>query len=154
RPELLDVHGRSLHLQGGVQRLRVRHRRRRGDDRLRRHLRADGRATRDGGTGDRGLMVDTTAAAPARPYIPGRARSEVLRRVIVYTLLVLVSLLFFVPFIWTVTTSFKTIPDSVNVTLIPHPWTTAAWHDIWTQYDFKRFFLNSLFLAVVVTVSN
>jgi multiple sugar transport system permease protein len=98
-------------------------------------------------------MLQTSAAAAA-PYIPGRERSEIVRKAIVYVLLVLVALLFFVPFLWTIATSFKTIPDSVNVGLIPHPWTTSAWHDIWTQYDFKRFIVNSLFLAVVVTASN
>ena len=64
------------------------------------------------------------------------------------------AVLFFAPFIYTILTSFKTIPDSVNVTLIPHPWTTAAWKDIWTNYDFKTFFKNSIFLAVVVTLAN
>jgi len=59
-----------------------------------------------------------------------------------------------VPFLWTIITSFKTIPDSVNVTLIPHPWTTSAWRAVWTQYDFPRFIGNSLFLAVVVTGCN
>ena len=98
-------------------------------------------------------MLQTSAAAAA-PYIPGRERSEIVRKAIVYVLLVLVALLFFVPFLWTIATSFKTIPDSVNVGLIPHPWTTSAWHDIWTQYDFRRFIVNSLFLAVVVTASN
>ena len=99
-------------------------------------------------------MLQTTAAATSGAYIPGRERAEVVRKAIVYVLLIMVALLFFVPFLWTLATSFKTIPDSVNVGLIPHPWTTSAWHDIWTQYDFKRFILNSLFLAVVVTASN
>jgi multiple sugar transport system permease protein len=96
----------------------------------------------------------TRAATAAAPYIPGRAWTEVARRVVVYGLLACIALLFAIPFIWTITTSFKTIPDAVNVTLIPHPWTTAAWRDVWTQYDFKRFIENSLFLAVVITACN
>jgi multiple sugar transport system permease protein len=99
-------------------------------------------------------VTSQAVTASAQPFVPGRPRSELIRRVIVYTLLVLVSLLFFVPFVWTLATSFKTIPDSVNVTLIPHPWTTAAWKEVWTQYDFKTFMLNSFFLAIVVTVAN
>src|SRR5262249_2287590 len=35
-----------------------------------------------------------------------------------------------------------------------HPWTTSAWHAIWSQYDFKLYIRNSLFLAVVVTAAN
>jgi multiple sugar transport system permease protein len=94
------------------------------------------------------------AVAGAQPYIPARARAEVARRVLVYVVLLAIALLFAVPFVWTIATSFKTIPDSVHVSLIPHPWTTQAWHEIWTQYDFPRFIKNSLFLAVVVTACN
>jgi ABC-type glycerol-3-phosphate transport system permease component len=98
-------------------------------------------------------MTSATASTAER-FIPPRARAEVIRRALVYVLLIGVSFIFFVPFIWTITTSFKTIPDSVGVGLIPHPWTTSAWHAIWTQYDFKTFIKNSLFLAVVVTGAN
>src|SRR6266568_6397579 len=93
-------------------------------------------------------------AAVAEEYIPPRARSAVAQRVLLYVLLVAVSLLFLVPFVWTIATSFKTIPDSVNVNLIPHPWTTSAWHDIWKNYDFKLYIRNSLFLGVVITATN
>ena len=98
-------------------------------------------------------MLQTSVAA-AEPYIPGRARAAIVRKAFFYVVILLVASVFFVPFLWTVATSFKTIPDSVNVHLIPHPWTTSAWHAIWTQYDFKTYIKNSLFLAVVVTVCN
>ena len=64
------------------------------------------------------------------------------------------ALLFFTPFVWTIATSFKTLPDSAYFNLIPHPFTTEAWKSVWTDYDFKRYALNSLFLAVTVTVLN
>jgi ABC-type glycerol-3-phosphate transport system permease component len=98
--------------------------------------------------------MTSATASTAEAFIPPRARSEVIRRALVYVLLICVAFIFFVPFIWTIATSFKTIPDSVGVRLIPHPWTTSAWHAIWTQYDFKTFIKNSLFLAVVVTGAN
>lgn len=98
------------------------------------------------------MTVQTVAAA--EPYVPPRARTEVVRRLVLYALLVGVALLFFVPFLWSLATSFKTIPDSVGIGLIPHPWTTQAWREIWSQYDFKLFIRNSLFLAVVVTACN
>jgi len=101
------------------------------------------------------MMLQTAAtAATAEAYIPGRARSEIARKAFLYAILLVVAAIFFVPFLWTLVTSFKTIPDSVNVTLIPHPWTTAAWHEIWTGYSFGTFFKNSIFLAVVVTACN
>ena len=96
----------------------------------------------------------TATAMPVEAAIPGRARREIVRKVVGYVLLALVAFVFLVPFLWTIITSFKTIPDSVNVTLIPHPWSTSAWRAVWTQYDFPRFIENSLFLAVVVTACN
>ena len=99
-------------------------------------------------------MTLQTPAASAEPYIPGRARSEVGRKVLVYGLYLFIALLFFVPFVYTVGTSFKTITDSANVTFIPHPWTTSAWRTLWNDYDFPTYIKNSLFLAAVVVSSN
>ncbi len=98
------------------------------------------------------MTLQTVAAAD--PFIPRRARSEVARKAFFYAVIVLVAAIFFVPFIYTLTTSFKTLPDAANVTFIPHPWTSSAWHTIWTQYDFKTYIKNSVFLALVVTVCN
>lgn len=94
------------------------------------------------------MALQTSAAA--EPYVPGRARSAIARRTLIYVVLVAVALLFFVPFFWSIVTSFKTIPDSVNVTSLPHPWTTSAWHDLWANYSFPTYIKNSVFLAVVV----
>jgi len=98
------------------------------------------------------VTLQTTAAA-AEVIVP-RDRGAIARRGVVYGLLTAVALLFFVPFIWSIATSFKTIPDSVNVSLIPHPWTTQAWHAIWNDYDFPTYIKNSLFLAVVIVALN
>jgi multiple sugar transport system permease protein len=98
-------------------------------------------------------MLQTSVAA-AESFVPPRARSEVVRRIVLYILLVAFALLFFTPFVWTVSTSFKTLPDSAFFNFIPHPFTTEAWKSVWTDYDFKRYALNSLFLAVTVTLLN
>ena len=98
-------------------------------------------------------MLQTTVAA-AEPYVPPRPRTKVIGRVLVYAVLVAVALLYFVPFLFTVTTSFKTLPQSAYFNIIPHPFTTAAWKSVWTDYDFKRYALNSAFLAVTVTLIN
>lgn len=95
-----------------------------------------------------------TSVATAETFVPPRARSAVFRRIVLYVLLVFFALLFFTPFVWTVATSFKTLPDSAYFNLIPHPFTTEAWKSVWNDYDFKRYALNSLFLAVTVTLLN
>jgi multiple sugar transport system permease protein len=95
-----------------------------------------------------------TSIASAEPLVPPRARSEVAGKFVLYGALVAFALLYFTPFVWTLSTSFKTLPDSAFFNLIPSPFTTEAWKSVWTDYDFKRYALNSLFLAVTVTVLN
>jgi multiple sugar transport system permease protein len=98
-------------------------------------------------------MLQTSVAA-TEAYVPPKPRSRVAGRVLVYVGLVAIALLYFVPFLWSLSTSFKTLPDTANFNFIPHPFTTAAWTSVWTDYDFKRYALNSAFLAVVVTTIN
>ena len=83
--------------------------------------------------------------------IPPRSRGILVKRVILYSLLIAIAALFFIPFIWSVSTSFKTLPDTQNFSFIPKPWTVSGWKTVWTQYDFKLYIRNSLFLAVVIT---
>jgi ABC-type glycerol-3-phosphate transport system permease component len=99
-------------------------------------------------------MTLQTTVASAEPYVPGRSRSDVRRRVLLYSLYLVIAAIFFIPFIWTLTTSFKTIPDSVNVTFFAHPWTTSAWRTLWNDYDFPTYIKNSVFLAVVIVTCN
>src|SRR5262249_23696744 len=120
---------------------------------VRRHLRPHAAPARDGRSGGGPVMLQTAVAA-AEPLVPPRARSEVARRIVLYAALLGFALLFFTPFVWTVSTSFTTLPDSANFNFIPHPFTTEAWKSVWTDYDFKRYALNSFFLAIVITLAN
>lgn len=97
-----------------------------------------------------------TSVASPEPYIPRKARRDVARKLLLYTVMMAVAAIFFLPFLWTVITSFKTLQDSTNFNLIPHPWTTYAWHDLWTNpsYHFPTWIKNSLFLAAVVVTCN
>ena len=96
------------------------------------------------------MTLQTSVASTEQSYIPGRARSEIARKAMLYGLYIGIAAIFFIPFLWTLTTSFKTIPDSVNVTLWPHPWTADAWRTLWHDYDFPTYIKNSLFLCAVV----
>jgi multiple sugar transport system permease protein len=73
-----------------------------------------------------------------------------------YALLIGYALLMFIPFGWSVITSFKTLPDSVRLTIIPEPFTLKAWSDAFTLLDpsIVRLFINSAIIAVVVTITN
>lgn len=100
----------------------------------------------------------TVEARPAKaadsrmPGDTGRSR----RRTLGYAFIIGYALLMFVPFAWMIITSFKTQPDSVQMTLIPNPFTTAAWDDVLTKINpnVLRLFFNSAFIAGVVTLTN
>jgi multiple sugar transport system permease protein len=78
------------------------------------------------------------------------------RRRVVYLFLIGYALLMFVPFTWSVITSFKTLPDSVQLTFIPDPFTTAGWEFALTELTppIGQLFLNSFLIAGAVTITN
>jgi multiple sugar transport system permease protein len=96
---------------------------------------------------------ETAIGTPVMTGVPGMERAERVRRVIVYVALFLVAILFFVPFIWSVTTSLKTLPESVGFDLLPDNPSIKAYRSALSAYSFDRYFLNSLFLAAVITTS-
>lgn len=83
-------------------------------------------------------------------------RGRAMRRRLAYAFLIGYALLMMVPFAWTVITSFKTLPDSFRPTIIPDPLTLQAWEYAFNTLEpsIVRLFINTLGLAVVVTVSN
>jgi multiple sugar transport system permease protein len=97
--------------------------------------------------------VDLDAVGATTPLgaIPGRARSERVARVLAYTALAAVALIYFVPFLWTLSTSLKTLPETAYFSLLPHHWTVQAYQDVWTKYNFARYIENSAGLSVAIT---
>ena len=81
------------------------------------------------------------------PAAGGRRRWP---RRLAYVVLIGYALLMFVPFAWSLITSFKTLPDSVQLTFIPDPFTFAAYDYIFTKLDpaLPRLFFNSGLIAV------
>jgi multiple sugar transport system permease protein len=108
------------------------------------------------GGGDAGLA----AALPARVAQPDVAvvgdSSRVWRTRLAYVFLIAYALLMFVPFAWTLITSFKTLADSVQLTIIPQPFTTAAWDYALNnlQPNIVQMFVNSFAVAIAVTITN
>jgi multiple sugar transport system permease protein len=92
----------------------------------------------------------TIAAAPVGD------RSSRWRRRFAYVLLIGYAILMFVPFAWSVITSFKTLPDSVQMTVVPDPFTLQGWEYAITKLTppMPVLFLNSAIIAGIVTVTN
>ena len=78
------------------------------------------------------------------------------RRRIAYALLIGYAILMLIPFGWSVITSFKTLPDSVQMDIIPDPFTLQAWEYAWNEMQppLPVLFANSTFIAAAVTITN
>jgi multiple sugar transport system permease protein len=87
--------------------------------------------------------------------IPGRERAERISTVVTYVVLFGVALLFAIPFLWSVSTSFRSIAETAQgFSLLPHDWTTVGYHDVFYKYHFGRYTLNSAIIAAAITLSN
>ncbi len=97
------------------------------------------------------IRADTAATVA-----PVGDRGAIWRRRLAYLLLITYALLMLVPFAWSVITSFKTLPDSVKLTVIPDPLTLDGWNFALTKLRpaVPVLFLNSAIVAGVATVSN
>ncbi len=100
-----------------------------------------------------GLSAARTAGESAASAPAGRRRWP---RRVAYAVLIGYALLMFVPFAWSLVTSFKTLPDSVKLTFIPDPFTLAAYDFIFNKLDppLPRLFFNSGLIAGAVTITN
>ena len=94
------------------------------------------------------------AGAAVTAGIPGRGTSERVQRIVAYAALILIAVLFFVPFLWSLSTSFKPLPETAYYRVIPHTWTIVGYRTALGQYDFGRYMANSAILAVAVTVTS
>jgi multiple sugar transport system permease protein len=101
-------------------------------------------------------VASTTAKAVPASVEPVGDRSAPLRRRMAFAIVIAYALLMFVPFIWTIITSFKTQSDALRLTWIPNPFTLAGWETAFTQLDptLPRLFFNSAVIATTVTLSN
>jgi multiple sugar transport system permease protein len=86
--------------------------------------------------------------------IPGRTGRERTVTVVIYALLFAIALLYFVPFLWMVSTSLKTLPETAHFSLLPKHPTLHGYREALTTFHFARYAANSLGLAVTVAVLN
>jgi multiple sugar transport system permease protein len=101
-------------------------------------------------------VTGAAAAKPAAAAEPGHSRASSVGRGIAVAVLIAYSIFVFLPFVWSVITSFKTLPDSLTLSFIPNPFTTYGYQKAFTQLDpnLAVLFFNSALIAALVTVSN
>jgi multiple sugar transport system permease protein len=85
----------------------------------------------------------------------GRIAAVLAGRLFLYGLLVAVALFYLLPFLWGVSTSLKTLPESVKgFDLIPNHPTLHGYRTAFTTGPFGRYAMNSAIFAVTVTLTN
>jgi multiple sugar transport system permease protein len=101
------------------------------------------------------VIEELEGGAPRASVIPPRTFAERSRRVLIYILLIAVAVLFFTPFLWSVSTSLKTLPETVSgFDLLPDNPTLDAYRNALGEFNFARYTGNSALLAVSVTLFN
>jgi multiple sugar transport system permease protein len=97
-------------------------------------------------------MTMTHSLTSARAL--ARRTGPMLLKTIQYTLLILLTLIMLVPFIWTVSTSFKQESGLMTPTpqFIPDPISTEAYRTLSDRMDIPRLIFNSLFVTVAGTI--
>ena len=106
---------------------------------------------------DRAALASGGAALPSAPGVRRVGDSGARwRRRIAYVVMIGYGLLMFVPFAWSVVTSFKTQADALGLSLIPQPFTTVGWQYLLERLNpsLLRLFANSLGIALAITLSN
>jgi len=73
---------------------------------------------------------------------------------VTYSFLLALAVVYIFPFVISVATSFKTEPDATAnpLALVPHPPTTAAFHDLRQNQDFFLWVKNSVIVTLSVTI--
>ena len=99
-------------------------------------------------------MATETVSLERSTVVPERPCVVRVRRVLVYALLLAAALLYFTPFLWTVSTSLKSLPETVGFDLVPDNPSLRAYREVLTDYNFARYAFNSAFLAGTITVAN
>jgi len=84
---------------------------------------------------------------------------EVSKEVVFYAVLIGYTIVTAIPFLWSIVTSFKTLPESARPVPagLPLHWTLDAWNGpfgVLTAGSFPRWFLNSIVVAAVVCAAN
>lgn len=110
-------------------------------------------------------MTATSTVAPSATTSPGAPDARPVRRrrrttgniaatSVSYAILVVLAVVYIMPFLIQVATSFKTDADATAnpVSLIPQVWTTAAYTKLFVNSDFPIWFMNSAIVTVCVTL--
>lgn len=76
-----------------------------------------------------------------------------LTQAVIYALLIIGSIVMLFPFVWMLSTSFKLPSEVYDLSIIPKTFTLNNYRTVLMSNMFGRWFLNSLFVAIVSTIT-
>lgn len=100
-------------------------------------------------TADHPAALVGPTPAPDAPARRGRLISS---RMVLHVVLATAGLLFVLPFLWMLLTSFKGLEQLLQapLSLLPDPWVPGNWPEAWNALPFARAYGNSIYLTVVI----
>jgi ABC-type glycerol-3-phosphate transport system permease component len=98
----------------------------------------------------------TTLPATGRPALLGMRRVRLLHRALAYVLLIGLSIVFALPFLWMISTSLKPLDEVFTYppSFIPTKFVWSNYRDGWTILPFNTFLRNSLIVTTANVVGN
>jgi len=93
------------------------------------------------------------AAAPVARSARVRRRRFDVGRAVAYVVLAIGSVVMAFPFVWMLLSSFKPLREIFRFDFLPRTWTLANYAEVLLDTQFPRWFLNSLVVAGISTVS-
>lgn len=89
-------------------------------------------------------------AAKKSPPKNSHKRNRLFSNSLVYILLVFGAMVMVLPFVWMVLTSFKTYMETIAIPIkwFPAEWNFNNYHDILVNYDFIRYYINTISMTV------
>ena len=101
-----------------------------------------------------GAVPTAPSTEPIRP--PGVKRTRKPKRLLIYVLLAVGLLIMSAPFLWMALSAFKTSSElsASPPVWIPTEWTLDNFRELLDKLDLPLYFMNSVIVAVLVTVSN
>ncbi|MED3440081.1 carbohydrate ABC transporter permease [Bacillus subtilis] len=81
-------------------------------------------------------------------------KGKLFERILTYGLLVSLSIVFILPFLWLVGTSLKPENEAISFppSLLPKVWDFANYIDVFTIVDFGQYYLNSIIVTVATVI--
>ena len=103
------------------------------------------------------MSTDSAAVTTSRALSRTNASAVRRRRIattLTYSFLIALAIVFLFPFVIAIATSFKTEPNATAdpLGLVPSPFTTQAYHDLFHNNDFFLWVKNSVIVTVCVTL--